>query len=161
MHKAAQSRRSGSKGPAGIKTSKGLSLRENADSTMRESAPPAGDFSAGAGDVLSLSGTYWYRRWRGMDSLVNKTGVGYLSGTAAGTAIGMTLASYFGGPNGVLSRSVLNHNPYARLGWSMFRGQRTFRFVVGSAAAAVHAHLDLYPKAAVPAVADFLEQLFR
>jgi len=41
MKKAAQPHRSGSKGSGGIKTTKCLSLRENADSTKPESAPPA------------------------------------------------------------------------------------------------------------------------
>ena len=40
MNKVAQSRRSGSRGSAGMKKQI-LSLRENADSIMRESAPPA------------------------------------------------------------------------------------------------------------------------
>jgi len=58
MKKAAQTHRSGSKGSGGIKTTKCLSLRENADSTKPESAPPATRHAECGGPPPCTTGVY-------------------------------------------------------------------------------------------------------
>jgi RHS repeat-associated protein len=86
----------------------------------------ASDFSAGAGDVLSLGATYLARKYIfDSDSVVNKMSGAYISGAvtgaAIGTAIGGTVAAVADGKNGALfgrgGTAFFNRGP-VRFGWS-------------------------------------------
>ena len=50
-----------------------------------------GNFSSGAADVLTLSGTYWIQRAMGTSSLVNRQSLTYHAGVLAGIALGTAI----------------------------------------------------------------------
>ena len=120
----------------------------------------AANFSAGAGSALTLGLTDLVNHFTGAGQVINRKSGAYWAGFGTGAAIQTVLVPYFAGPKSFLARSVLNHNRYIRLGWNYFRGAPTYRLVIGSAAAGLHAHLDLYPKPAWQALTDFFQQVF-
>lgn len=115
----------------------------------------ASDFSAGAGDVLSLGTTYLARKYIfHSDSVVSKTSGAYITGALTGAAIGIAIGTEMG-PRGKIfgtrfggNQPLLNSNDRLRIGWSYIRssGQYVFR-VGGSAVGAIKAnpHINLWP----------------
>jgi hypothetical protein len=149
----------------------GGSVWDECGNTCGAALGRAANFSAGAGDAMTLGltrfarkGTSWIAGKLGSTNLsgygenVNYRSGAYWGGAATGTAIAAVLTPYLAGPKSPLAGSLINQNRYVRLGWGRMGGTNTFRLAIGGSADT--AHLDFIGKTAGRAVLDFFSQLF-
>jgi len=117
---------------------------------------PLGDFSAGAGDVLSVGTTYLARKYIfDSDSVVDKGSGLYLTGAVTGAAIGVALGSSEMGPQGKIfgtrlggNEPILNSGDTLRIGWSYIRSTGEYVFRIGGTAIGLikdNPHINLWP----------------
>lgn len=150
---------SGSPAPGGggtISNPSGGGIWNECDSCWRTVAW-AGNFSAGAGDALTLGLTKFARKgtsWifgHGYGENVNYRSGAYWGGAATGTAVGIALSGpkgpIFGGPQfkafGYEGPGLLNRFESLRVGWSWMRGNPGFyRFRIGGD---LVGHINLWP----------------
>lgn len=115
----------------------------------------ASDFSAGAGDVLSLGTTYLARKYIfHSDSVVDKGSGAYMAGAVTGAAIGVALGKEMG-PQGKIfgtrfggNQPLLNSGDTLRVGWSYIRSSGQYVFRIGGTAVGLikdNPHINLWP----------------
>ncbi len=78
----------------------------------------AGNFSSGAADVLTLSGTYWVQRAMGTNSVVNRSSGTYYAGAVAGSVLAAVIGEEALSENPVQLKIALHdaHHSFDALG---------------------------------------------